>query len=257
MSWLRIDDKFPFHPKVQALTDREFRVHMTALCYCAQYNTGGRIPPSAWKIIGITQPIADKFLSSGLWDPGDPPAIHDFRTYNPVDPTAAERQRRKRHGTVTDDVTDMSRESHADVTVLTRDHAHAARPVPYPISLPAAVLDDTQAAAATAWIEHWQTNPEPGITNPAAVAAHRAARGETPPKPPEPPDILKACRNWINSPAWDETFTEAMAVEEFQRTARRAHNELAYEDLDQLTTAFTAEHASRYPANPEAEEQAA
>lgn len=40
MAWLRIDDGMMEHPKILGLTDREFRVHMNALCY-----TGRRRDP--------------------------------------------------------------------------------------------------------------------------------------------------------------------------------------------------------------------
>lgn len=91
MTWLRLDDRFANHPKILALSDREFRAHVLALCYAAEYETGGNVPRSAWKSLWITEGIARKFVELGLWDSEG--EIHDFRLYNPVDPTSAERKR--------------------------------------------------------------------------------------------------------------------------------------------------------------------
>lgn len=97
MSWLRIDDKFAAHPKVLELTDREFRVHLQTLCYCAEYQTGGVVPASAFRSLGVTPKITRRLLEVGLWENGDSTVkIHDFHIYNPVDPTSAERKRRFR-----------------------------------------------------------------------------------------------------------------------------------------------------------------
>lgn len=100
MAWLRIDDKFPSHPKVAQLSDREFRVHLRVLCYCALYDTRGRLPESVWaEVVGLTRAMGRKFLALGLWDEDDATgalAVHDFEFYNPKDPAHAARQKRYR-----------------------------------------------------------------------------------------------------------------------------------------------------------------
>ena len=97
MSWARLDDKFPRHPKIAGLTDREFRVHVTAICYCAEYATGGVIPSTAAKTLGITPKIKERLVQLGLWENGGGVyEIHDFAAYNPKDPTGAARKRRQR-----------------------------------------------------------------------------------------------------------------------------------------------------------------
>lgn len=83
MSWLRIDDKFAQHPKMLDLSDREFRVHFAALCYCAEYATSGTVPWSSWKMLGVTQKIVDHLVTVGLWKLEDGCyTIHDFKVYN-------------------------------------------------------------------------------------------------------------------------------------------------------------------------------
>ena len=47
MSWTKLDDLFPGHPKVITLSDSAFRLHVTALCYCASQLTDGFIPSPA------------------------------------------------------------------------------------------------------------------------------------------------------------------------------------------------------------------
>jgi len=44
MTWVKIDDSFPDHPKIKGLKDDEFRLYMTALCYASRYLTDGVIP---------------------------------------------------------------------------------------------------------------------------------------------------------------------------------------------------------------------
>ncbi len=98
MPWLRLDDKFTRNRKVAALSDREFRVHMRVLCYCAEFKTGGNLPLGVWsEVAGLTRAIGRKFVSLGLWDDEDGfLSVHDWHQYNPPDPTGAARQARYR-----------------------------------------------------------------------------------------------------------------------------------------------------------------
>ncbi len=44
MSWLKVDDKFMDHPKIEGLTDRAFRMYMAGMVYCAAHETDGFVP---------------------------------------------------------------------------------------------------------------------------------------------------------------------------------------------------------------------
>jgi len=44
MTWIKIDDSFPDHPKVVGLSDKSFRVYISSLCYAGRYLTDGFIP---------------------------------------------------------------------------------------------------------------------------------------------------------------------------------------------------------------------
>lgn len=83
MSWVRLDDGFAQHPKVAGLSDRAFRAHVEALCYCASYMTAGRIPAAAFRLTGATPRVRDELLSAGVWDElAGELHIHDWLIYN-------------------------------------------------------------------------------------------------------------------------------------------------------------------------------
>ena len=44
MPYLNSDDEFPEHPKVDALSDGAFRLHVSGMHYCAKHLTDGTIP---------------------------------------------------------------------------------------------------------------------------------------------------------------------------------------------------------------------
>lgn len=99
MAWVRLDDRFPTHPKVGQLTDREFRIHVRVLCYCSAWGTEGLVPPAAFsEIPHLTKKVGDRFVELALWDLDEDGRfhVHDFKEYGPKDPTGADRQRRFR-----------------------------------------------------------------------------------------------------------------------------------------------------------------
>lgn len=73
MSWLKMDDCFPGHPKVVKLSHKAFRLHVTALCYCAQNLTDGLIAREALPIIGAiagkSKTLTDELEVAVLWIP--------------------------------------------------------------------------------------------------------------------------------------------------------------------------------------------
>lgn len=94
MSWVRLDDGFMEHPKVLALTPKDFQVHMRALCYASR-RRGPHIPSSALLILATTKQTAERLTEVGLWDVnGDGWVIHDWDDYQPA--SSAERQKRYR-----------------------------------------------------------------------------------------------------------------------------------------------------------------
>lgn len=91
MTWLRIDDGFSEHEKVQELHDRAFRLHVVAMCYCARNLTDGYLAPKAVKVCGAIIGTAAKrwpaeLVAADLWIPDGTGgfAIKDYLHYNPA-----------------------------------------------------------------------------------------------------------------------------------------------------------------------------
>lgn len=86
MTWVRVDDKLPDHPKVEALGSSRLPalgLHLSALCYCSEYLTDGVVP--AMKVRKMQKRLVDALVSVGLWHRlgnGDI-QIHDYLDYNP------------------------------------------------------------------------------------------------------------------------------------------------------------------------------
>jgi hypothetical protein len=179
MTWVRLDDQFAGHPKMEAVGPLAGWLHVAALCYCAQYLTDGRIPKTkALKLTDVPKPRAQiaKLLAEGVWDDdGDSYVIHDYLVYQPSRArvlaereAAAERQRK-------------ARESRRDKPV-THNGSHAVSP-PSP-----ARPDPTPS--------HSRSDPL-GFTEPDDQAEHLAAGVPIEPDldPATPPPIPDANRS--------------------------------------------------------------
>lgn len=86
MTWVRIDDSMPEHPKMVALTDRAFRQHVSALCYCNRNLTDGAIPDKiAHRLVTSGKRFAAELVDAGIWDKTvDGYQIHDYEDYQPT-----------------------------------------------------------------------------------------------------------------------------------------------------------------------------
>lgn len=91
MTWLRLDDAYPDHPKVLPLSDAAFRLDVTAKCWAAARATDGLITKSDLKVLaakleaprGVARVVAS-LVASGLWElSGDGWKLHDWLDYNP------------------------------------------------------------------------------------------------------------------------------------------------------------------------------
>lgn len=94
MSWVKLDDGFPEHPKVQHVGLVGMALQVAALCYSARNLTDGHIPSAMVpKLTGMTpkasKTLAGLMVESGLWDMcagqvgGTEYVIHDYLDYNP------------------------------------------------------------------------------------------------------------------------------------------------------------------------------
>jgi hypothetical protein len=88
VTWFKLDDQFPNHPKVRKAGDAAAWLYVCGGCYCAQYLTDGFIPkvvvPS---LTAIRKPLeqASMLVAFDLWhDRGDEFEVHDYLVYNPT-----------------------------------------------------------------------------------------------------------------------------------------------------------------------------
>ncbi len=129
MSWLRVDDRFASHPKIAQLGDKEFRIWLKLLCFCAAYQDPSVDQIALAEVPGLTPKIVAKFAAVGLLDEsGEELEIHNWAKYQPADMTGADRQAkwRARNG---------SRNGRVTETSVTDSLASRARaPVPSPTS---------------------------------------------------------------------------------------------------------------------------
>lgn len=73
MSWIRLDNGFPEHPKVLGLTDAAFRAEVIAICYASRYLTDGWVPAPPRRA------LASELVKAQLWLPdGDGYQLHDY-----------------------------------------------------------------------------------------------------------------------------------------------------------------------------------
>ena len=86
MPWVKLDDRFPSHRKIALLSDRAFRLHVSAMCWCAENLTDGRISDRELALVTRVRGVkatAKQLEDAGLWDrTEDGWEIHDYLEYN-------------------------------------------------------------------------------------------------------------------------------------------------------------------------------
>lgn len=87
MPWVRLDESFADHPKVERVGPLAAWLHVAALCYSSRHLTDGRIPKAkAVRLADIPDPAehVSALLSEGIWvDNGTEYVIHDYLDYQP------------------------------------------------------------------------------------------------------------------------------------------------------------------------------
>lgn len=77
MTWIKLDDKSPRHPKIAGLSDRAFRWWICGLCYASEFLTDGELP--ACFLATVPAKIHGELVVAGLWrNDGDRVRIHDY-----------------------------------------------------------------------------------------------------------------------------------------------------------------------------------
>ena len=135
MTWVKLDDRFPMHPKVVGISDRAFRYHVIGLCYCAGALTDGRVP---FGVVPGGRYVAE-LITAGLWEldqDGDAWFIHDYLLYNPTR-AHVEQERGKKQAA-------------GQAGGLARAKARAqaqSKPVPVPGPVPESINGEAKTAA--------------------------------------------------------------------------------------------------------------
>src|SRR3990172_9400260 len=102
MAWLRLDDGFPQHPKLDGWTSAQKWALVELFAYCARHRTEGHVPSDLSLLPrGITTKVLILAEEAGFLDRGAEGllTVHDWSVYNPSDPNAADRMRRWRERT--------------------------------------------------------------------------------------------------------------------------------------------------------------
>ena len=104
MPWIRLEDNFPEHPKILALSDAAFRLHVRAIGYAARHLTDGCVRSAAFRSMTRRQSLATELIAAGIWEATDDGFhIHDYLAYQPSrteveERRAADRSRKKSDG---------------------------------------------------------------------------------------------------------------------------------------------------------------
>ena len=85
MPFLNLDDNFADHPKVDALSDGAFRLHVAGLLYASKHQTDGYIPAN--RVPRLTRTYRSRYLTelmeARIWLPADAGhTIHDYLDWN-------------------------------------------------------------------------------------------------------------------------------------------------------------------------------
>lgn len=95
MTWIKLDDKAPRHPKISGLSDRAFRWWVLALCYASEFLTDGVLPATFWK--QTPKQARAELANAGLWVWADPVFyIHDYLSHQQSREAVESERRRNR-----------------------------------------------------------------------------------------------------------------------------------------------------------------
>lgn len=79
MTHVRFDDSTPWHPRIQAMNDAEFRVWFASVCYASRFRTDGHVPDSALPLVAPRQKTRERLIELGAWEPnGAGIYVHDY-----------------------------------------------------------------------------------------------------------------------------------------------------------------------------------
>lgn len=99
MPWVRFDDHFPLHRKVQPLSDAAYRLHSEAIHWCARNKTDGFVPAEDVSVVStVRRPskFIPELVKRGLWFEVEHGwEIHDYLDYQPSKAKVEREQQQK------------------------------------------------------------------------------------------------------------------------------------------------------------------
>lgn len=193
MTWVRIDDSFPNHPKIIGLSDGAFRLYITALCYSNAYLTDGIIPQKTVKKLSNMRHISS-LVEANLWEIcGDDIKILGYEEYQFTKEKveterkkAAERMAKSRELRRTDGVTSPE---------VQPPHTH-----PIPIPIPNKDIN-TQNPSDSDFNLFWAIYPRKEAKGAARTAFQKAA------KKASVQDIIEGAKRFASDPNRQPEFT--------------------------------------------------
>jgi len=279
MPWVKLDDRFPSHRKVALLSDRAFRLHVSAICWCAENLTDGRISERELALVAHIRGIkatAKQLEEAGVWDRADDGwEIHDYLDYNPSreqvladrkkNAERQERWRQRKNGNPTppdgssngrsNGVTRGGKTQHGDTTATRQQHdgdTNATRNG-------AVSEEESQVSAIRNGVTNGApTRPVPEPLSMADVEETSTARGvvERDALAPAPIDVdgfelTDAMRAWslrTFGPGLDLDYETAQFIDHFRaQNTRRPNWPAEWQKWIRRSAKFASERATRPP----------
>ncbi|MFS4103828.1 hypothetical protein [Streptomyces sp. PD-S100-1] len=279
MPWVKLDDRFPSHRKIALLSDRAFRLHVSAICWCAENLTDGRISDRELALVTRVRGVkatAKQLEDAGLWDRTDDGwEIHDYLDYNPSREQVllerkknAERQerfRRRKNGKPTppggdrngssNGVTQDGEMQDGDTNAARRRHDGDTTATPTrPVQNEEAQVSEVRNGVTN----DAPTRPDPNPISMADVEERATSRGvvERDAFAPSPIDVdgfelTDAMRAWslrTFGPGLDLDYETAQFVDHFRaQNTRRPNWPAEWQKWIRRSAKFASERANRPP----------
>jgi hypothetical protein len=101
MTWIKLDDKTPRHPKIGGLSDKAFRWWINSICYASEFLTDGVLSKVFWK--RVPHGVRAELTKAKLWIFDDPNlVIHDYLEHQQSRQSVENERRRQRDRRNTD-----------------------------------------------------------------------------------------------------------------------------------------------------------
>jgi hypothetical protein len=101
VTWSRLDDSYPHHPKIMAAGSDAMALDVAGICYASRYLTDGFVPDGALAMLGpITKAKqnACRLVKVGRWERDEKRGgwwVHDYLEYNPSRAEVEDRRRKR------------------------------------------------------------------------------------------------------------------------------------------------------------------